>query len=86
VKAYANAVMEYWRLQYYQEEHKEHFPSRPPAVKDLIDQKKKTSMEDDNAAFIDRGIGTMCDTIDDAAIDNMIKSLWCTGDVEIGLR
>ncbi len=77
--------MDLWRFQYYVEGNSAVAPVRPPTVRDIIDQKKKISVKQDNYSFVDRGIGTMCDTIDIDALSAMSQSLWTTND-EISLR
>ena len=78
--------MEHWKHQYFVDGNKTFVPLRPPQIRDIIDLKRKAVVTQNNAAFTDRGIGTMCDSIDTDALHKMSLSLWQDSDAEISLR
>ena len=65
-----NAIMDVWKLQYEMGTNPR-FPFRPTSVKELLRQKKLSTVEMEDKAFVDRGIGTMVDIVDSVDLQNV---------------
>jgi hypothetical protein len=84
VAAYVNALMDVWRLQY-ELGNNPRIPIRPTSVKELLRQKNLETVEHEDAMFVDRGKGTMVDSVDPIQLKKVSDSFFFKN-TETGLK
>jgi hypothetical protein len=76
--------MDVWRMQYELQQNPR-VPIRPTTVKGMLKQKKMVTVQVENETFVDRGIGTMVDCVDEDSLRE-IGDRFMAQDNEVGLK
>ncbi|KAH9150111.1 hypothetical protein AeRB84_006993 [Aphanomyces euteiches] len=73
--AYVNSLMDLWRMQYELQQNNR-VPIRPSSAKELLKQKKLASVRNEDEQYIDRGIGTMVDRVDEVSLQSIADAFF----------
>jgi hypothetical protein len=84
---YVCAIMDIWKTQHTLGKYPANFPlpTRPPCIRDFLQNAKKDVVANENSTFVDRGLHTIADEVSSNDLQNMCLHFWKKDDEE-GLK